>query len=150
MRLFRWIRPFGLLVALLAALTDVGSAAPATQITGIQVETEPNGSPAVVLQFNGQPPQITPVGNGTTQITLLIPNVAPGPLVPPLTNGNGSIQSVAVTQSAGNTSVFIRLTPRGGFATARPVRSRSWTCPRRIPETSSSRTHPPSRTVRPR
>ncbi len=109
MRLFRWIRPFGLLVAFSAALTATGSAAPATQITGIRVETEPNGNPAVVIQFNGQPPQITPVGNGTSQVTLLIPNVVPGPLVPPLTTGSGGIQSVAITQSAGSTSVFIRL-----------------------------------------
>src|SRR5271170_1761481 len=107
MALFRWISALGLLVAFSLALTTAGSAAPATQITSLRVDPEPNGGTAVSVLFNGTPPQVTPVGIGTMQVTLVVPGVTAGPLVPPMTTGTGAIQNVAITQSPVSTSIFI-------------------------------------------
>jgi general secretion pathway protein D len=119
MALFRWISALGLLVAFSLGLTAAGSAASATQITNLRVDPEPNGGTAVTVLFNGTPPQVTPVGIGTAQVTLVIPGVTAGPLVPPMTTGTGVIQNVAITQSPVSTSIFVRLT------SAQPVRFRA-------------------------
>jgi general secretion pathway protein D len=103
------MRPFGLAFSFLLALTSAGSAAPATQLTGVRIDSQPNGGTAVVLQFNGSLPQITPLGIGSATITLVVAGVTPGPLVAPFMPGTGPIQSVATSQSGPSTSIFIRL-----------------------------------------
>src|SRR5271165_2684017 len=108
MRALRPMRLCGLLLAFLVAVPIGSFAAPATQIVGIRVEQQPNGGSIVAIQFNGDVPKYTPVGAGTAQLTIVVPGVSPGPLVPPTVQGAGVITNAAVTQSNGNTSIFVR------------------------------------------